>query len=125
MILFNLTLYYNCGTIYKKDKEILPSKFFEKLNIRRKFMKERLTLKQLEERINEWNKAVIVFTEDSFDKPYTEQERSYEIRSDAKYFDGSKLGNSLFGNCLDGKDHNVRLDWYLGEWHIEYCYIVE
>lgn len=77
-----------------------------------------------------WEKAVIVFTENSFKKEYSELERSYEVNKDCKYFDSSKIGNSLFGNCLDGKDKGVRLDWYMhpsesDRWKVEYCYIIE
>lgn len=82
----------------------------------------------------DWNKAVIVFSQESFSKPFTETERSYQVSSDAKYFDGSKIGNSLFGDCLDGKDLGVRLDAYMHSipedgmgkrWIPDYCYIVE
>ena len=73
-----------------------------------------------------WKKAVVVFTESSFEKPFTELERSYTISSDAKYFDGNMNGNSLFGNCLDEKDLGVRLDLYIYEgWKVDYCYITE
>lgn len=83
---------------------------------------------------NTWKQAVIVFTSESFNKPFSETERSYTVSSNAKYFDGSKIGNSLYGNCLDGKDVGVRLDYYmhslpedgLGKrWIPEYCYITE
>ena len=59
-------------------------------------------------------------------KPFTELERSYQISSDAKYFDGNMSGNSLFGNCLDGKDLGVRLDYYMySGWKVDFCYITE
>lgn len=67
--------------------------------------------------------AVIVYTEDSFYKPFTETERSYRISSDNKYFIAGQIGNSIFGDCLDGKDMGVRLDWYRGDWKIDYCYL--
>jgi hypothetical protein len=41
------------------------------------------------------------------------------------------IGNSLFGDCLDGKDTRVRLDRYIHheedaeKWKVEYCYIIE
>lgn len=94
---------------------------------------EKISFDELRER-KDWKKAVIVFSADSFDKTYTEQQRSYQITSDAKYFDESKAGKSLYGDCLDGKDLAVRLDLYmhslpedgLGKrWTPEYCYIVE
>jgi hypothetical protein len=78
------------------------------------------------QRMNHWKEAVVVFTEDSFKKPYTELERSYKISSGDKYFDGNMGGNSLFGNCLDGTDLGVRLDVYIYEgWKPEFCYITE
>ena len=72
--------------------------------------------------------AVIVFTEDSFDKPYTEQQRSYQIRNDEKYFLPNMNGTSLYSNCLDGSDLGVRLDWYMGGkdgWKVDYCYLID
>lgn len=40
-------------------------------------------------------------------------------------------GYSIFGNCLDGTDQSVRLDYYMAEerdingWKVEDCYILE
>lgn len=92
---------------------------------------EKLSFDQLE-RSNEWKKAVVVFTEDSYEREFSELERSYKISHDNKYFSGIASGNSLFGSCLDGKDNNVRLDIYMSllpkegrRWKVEYCYIVE
>ena len=71
-------------------------------------------------------RAVIVFTEDSFENEYTLDERSYEVTNHNKRFIVDNLGNSLFGNCLDGVDLGVRLDWYMADsWEVDYCYIVE
>ena len=71
-------------------------------------------------------KAVVVFTEDSFSKPFTEKERSYQFTSDNKAFLPNQLSNSIFADCLDGKDLGVRLDWYMGtDWKVEYCYLLE
>lgn len=70
-------------------------------------------------------KAVIVFTEDSFDRPYSETERSYEVSSDCNYFKSGKISNALYGNCLDGNDNGVRLDLYIGDWKIEKIYLKE
>lgn len=71
--------------------------------------------------------AVVVFTEDSFSKEYTEEERSYEISNQNKAFIADMISNSIFGNCLDGKDNGVRLDWYIYNeqgWKVDYCYLV-
>ena len=71
-------------------------------------------------------RGVVVFTEDSFTKPYTEQERSYQFTSDNKAFLAHQSSNSIFADCLDGKDDGVRIDWYMGDgWKVEYCYLLE
>lgn len=86
-------------------------------------------MKELEER-KDWKEAVIVFTKDSFDNDYTEIERSYRVSSSCNWFNGGKtISFALWGNCLDGKDNGVRLDWYMKDdkkpWRVEYCYIVK
>ena len=88
---------------------------------------QKLTLKELENKIGEWSKAIIVFKQTNFFiKEFSEIERSYKISSDAKYFDSSKIGTSLFGDCLDGQDDGIRLDWWFQDGAIiDYCYIVE
>jgi hypothetical protein len=69
---------------------------------------------------------VAVITEDSFDRNYSLTERSYEFSNDNKAFLPNQSSNSVFADCLDGKDFGVRLDWYIPtEWKVEYCYIVE
>ena len=70
----------------------------------------------------------IVFTSDSFDKPYDERSRTYGVSSDNKAFKAGMGGYSIYGSCLDGTDSCVRLDGYMfGEdaWKIEKCYMVE
>lgn len=73
--------------------------------------------------------GVVVFTEDSFTKPYTEIQRSYEFTSDNKAFLPNQNSNSIFANCLDGTDDGVRIDWYMHDkempWKVEYCYLME
>ena len=64
--------------------------------------------------------AVIVFSQDNWQKEFTEQERSYRSYSDQWGWDYSKMGNCRLGDCLDGTDDGVRLDWY--NWDIEYWY---
>ena len=94
---------------------------------------KKYSLKELEE-TNEWEEAVVVFTKDSFDKDYSEAERSYAISHDANWFDADKISFSLYGDCLDGKDSGVRLDWYMRalpkdgigkRWIVDYCYITK
>ena len=70
----------------------------------------------------------IVFSQDSFDKPYDERSRTYGISSNNKAFQSGMGGYSIFGSCLDGTDPCVRLDGYMfGEnaWKIEKCYMME
>ena len=93
---------------------------------------KKITFGELCNTSDSWEKAVIVFAPESFGKEFSELERSYEVYSDAKYFDANMGGSSLFGNCLDGKDNGVRLDWYMKRspsegkrWTVEYCYIVK
>jgi len=70
--------------------------------------------------------AVAVITADSFDKEYSETERSYKFSSDNKAFIKGQLSNSIFSSCLDGIDCGVRLDFYIpNTWKVEYCYFVE
>ncbi|MED5094524.1 hypothetical protein [Bacillus safensis] len=93
---------------------------------------EKLTLEDLS-RNESWEEAVVVFTPNSFDREFSETERSYRITRDNKYFSSSKNGNSLFGDCLDGKDLGVRLDIYMSlwlpsegkQWNVDYCYITK
>lgn len=70
----------------------------------------------------------IVFSQDSFDKPYDERSRTYGVSSNNKAFQAGMGGYSIFGSCLDGTDPCVRLDGYMfGEnaWKIEKCYMME
>lgn len=75
--------------------------------------------------------AHIIFTEDSFNKPYSLLSRTYRISSDNKAFWPNMGGYSIFGYCLDGTDQGVRLDHYMAEerdpggWKAEDCYILE
>ena len=68
----------------------------------------------------------IVFTQDSFDMPYSEQSRTYVVSSDNKAYIAGAGGYSIFGSCLDGSDQNIRLELYMhgdGAWKIERCYM--
>ena len=97
---------------------------------------ERLTLDELQVKMIQFNReyniktkgagptisAVIVFTEDTFSKPYSLEERSYRVTNHNKAFLPDCFSNSIFGNSLDGSDKNVRLHEYIGDWTVEYCY---
>lgn len=72
----------------------------------------------------------VVFTEDSFDKPYTEEQRTYVISSNNKAFIEGMGGYSIYGSSLDGTDNLVRLEAYMADehggkdgWKIEKCYV--
>lgn len=68
----------------------------------------------------------VVISQDSFNKPYSEEERTYVFRSDNKAFLSNMIGNSIISNSKDGSDTGVRLDWYLWDgWKIERCYITK
>ncbi|MEY8232565.1 hypothetical protein AALA82_13235 [Oscillospiraceae bacterium 50-16] len=76
--------------------------------------------------------AHIIFTEDSFAKPYPLLSRTYRVSSDNKAFWPNMGGYSIFAYCLDvTSDQGVRLDWYIAEegiangWKVEDCYILE
>lgn len=93
----------------------------------------KMTLKELKDVMVKQNeqddsvtvRGVIVFTEDSFGTKYTEEKsRSYMVTNHNKYFMRGMLGNSLYGDCLDGSDYGTRLDWYIPEWKVEYCYLM-
>ena len=102
-------------------KKITWSEFCEAM---RKFNEEHgYTTKGNKERLE----GVVVFTEDSFSKSYTEKERSYRTDNDQKAFLPNQCGNSIFADCLDNRDLGVRLDWYMhGEerWKVDYCYLL-
>lgn len=73
----------------------------------------------------------VVFTEDSFNKPYSERSRTYEISSNNKAFQEGMGGYSIFASCLDGTDPCLRMDGYMAAehggkdgWEIERCYVV-
>ena len=75
--------------------------------------------------------AHIIFTKDSFDQQYPLLSRTYRISSDNKAYWPNMSGYSIFGDCLDGTDQGVRLDYYMAEerdptgWKVEDCYILE
>lgn len=74
----------------------------------------------------------IVFSQDSFTKPYSLESRTYVISSDNKAFNCNMGGYSIFGSALDGSEHGVRLDYYMADerggkdgWKVERCYMKE
>lgn len=70
--------------------------------------------------------GIVVFTEDSFIAPYTETERSYRVDNSQKAFRSNTISNSIWADCLDGKDLGVRIDLYMDDgWKVDYCYLEE
>lgn len=73
-------------------------------------------------------RILITFTKDSFSKEYDERSRTYMTNSKQKAF-GNYAGSSIFGNCLDGSDDGVRLDYYMNTpytpWKVEKVTIME
>jgi len=74
----------------------------------------------------------ITFSEDSFDKIYSLDSRTYEVSSINKAFISGMGGYSIYGSSLDKSDMNVRLERYMRDehggangWRIERCYIKE
>ena len=80
----------------------------------------------------EYLTAHIIFTEDSFDEPYSLLSRTYSVSSNNNGFWSGLISRSIFAYCLDvTSDQGVRLDWYMeeegnpGGWKVEDCYILE
>lgn len=68
--------------------------------------------------------AVIVFSSDNWPNDnYSLESRSYKFSSDNKAFLTNMIGNSVFGESLDGTDR-IRIDWYLHDWKVDYCYLL-
>ena len=96
-----------------------------------------MTYAQMAERFREVEKSreksvigYIVFTADSFDKPYSEEERTYVVSSNNKAFMPNMGGYSIYASSLDGSDKNVRIEQYMADvyggkdgWKIERCYM--
>ena len=81
-------------------------------------------MKDHNRRFNETERTlsgIIVYSQDNFTVPYTEEQRSYRVWNDNKKFRKNRVGKSLFGDCIDGSDPDVRLDQY--DWNIDYCYV--
>lgn len=72
----------------------------------------------------------IVFTEDSFTKPYSLEARTYSVSSNNKAYLPNMGGYSIYGSSIDGTDPLVRLESYMAAekggkdgWKVDYCYI--
>ena len=78
---------------------------------------------------DETTNIVVVFTKDSFNKPYTLEERSYRVSSNNKAFIDGMGGYSIYAQSLDGSDF-CRIEQYMqlehggkNGWKVDYCYI--
>lgn len=69
--------------------------------------------------------GVIVFSQDSFTKEYSLESRSYSVSSQNNRFIDDKISNSIYGSALDGSDPDIRIDFCLCEWKVDYCYLIE
>lgn len=69
--------------------------------------------------------GVIVFKKENWTNvEYSLDARSYKVGNWNNYFDDEKISLALWATTLDGSDSNVRLDYYIYNWDIEYCYIL-
>lgn len=59
---------------------------------------------------------------------YSIESCTYEISDYDKFWFSECCGNSLYANCINGREpdsNGIRLDWYLNSWKILYCYQVK
>ena len=68
---------------------------------------------------------VAIISETSFDKPFTETERSYAFTNNNKAFLPNMISNSIFAECLDGSEYIKLSDYVPGYWAVERCYVLE
>ena len=76
--------------------------------------------------------GVIVFSNDSWDRAYPLDSRSYIVSSDNKAFKPNMCGYSIWGTSIDKTDCNVRLEAYMRDekggidgWKVDYCYLLD
>lgn len=112
----------------------------DELKIRVGIMREREEIERYGELTSRFREAernggehltgYIVFTEDSFTKPYPEAARTYAVSSNNKAFQPNMGGYSIYASALDGSDPMIRLEGYMQSekggkdgWKIERCYM--
>ena len=83
------------------------------------------------ERAGQHLTGYIVFSQSSFNQPYSVESRTYEVSSDNKAFKPNMGGYSIDGSSLDRTDLCVRLERYMAVekggpsgWQIERCYMM-
>lgn len=76
--------------------------------------------------------GAIVFTEDSFLKPYSLEARTYLVSSKNKAYRPHMGGYSIFASAADVSDSSIRLDYYMADerggpdgWKVDYCYLTK
>jgi hypothetical protein len=65
---------------------------------------------------NDWESVLIIYSQDNFDKEYTEEQRTYRVKkcNVEPYTFGIP---KVIGDCIDGTDNYVRLD--AQDWEME------
>ena len=118
----------------EREKGLLPNREIytepKKIEMSYEQMKERF--RQIEQVGEQHLTGYLVFSQESFQEPYSEQSRNYKISSTNKAFTSKTGAKSIFGSCLDGTDPCLRLDRYMADeeggedgWKIERCYVKE
>lgn len=81
---------------------------------------------------NHNKKGVVVFKQHkNWKKEYSEEERSYIVDGNNKFFYDNMISTSIWASNLTETDIGVRLDWCMfyedkeNRWVVDYCYIVE
>lgn len=67
--------------------------------------------------------GVVVFSEDNWEEKYSLESRSYAMSSEGKLFNPNLIGTCTFASNLDGTDVCIRIDYYIDDWKVDYCYI--
>lgn len=131
---------YNDGTVIVYNEEGVLDGLPDNRAVREPEKVEEMTYHEMRARFcaaereaeREHLTGYIVFSQDSFDKPYSEASRTYAVSSDNKAFQPNMGGYSIFGSAIDGSDPLVRLESYMADekggedgWKVERCYMKE
>lgn len=96
--------------------------------------KQRMTWKELSDFLTEHHDrtGVVVFKQHpNWKEEYSEEERSYLVSGDNKFFYNNMISFSIWSGNLTKTDCGVRLDWYMFQekpedrWQVDYCYLLE
>ena len=118
---------------WRRAEYILDAEDFQGVEIKAEDPYVKLTYREMANLFSKANDrghkpicGYIVFTEDSFEKQYPFESRTYAVSSNNKAYISGMGGYSIYGSSLDGSDVNVRLEMYMrGEnhWKVDYCYV--